>query len=244
MTARDTQAANGSTDRSSELVDGVHAIAVTLELEDREITVNPAAVETERGILLVDCPGWPSAAGQLEAGLDHAGFGWEDVRAAFVTHQDPDHAGGLAELAERTDPVVFAHRECAPYVDGRDHPIKMDDERYPPARVDVEVTEGVRFHTVAGPADVYHTPGHVPGHASLHFPDEEFLLSGDALHAPDGDLDGPRGPLDEAEAVDAIGKLAELDVSHVLCYHGGYVEEGTDAIAAIRNEKGEPPAGG
>lgn len=158
----------------------------------------------------------------------------------MLTHQDVDHASGLAELVGRTAPVVFAHRECAPYLDGSEHPIKMeDDDRYPAARVDVEASEGVRFDTAAGPADLYHTPGHTPGHVSLHFPGESLLLAGDALHVSEGKLKGPRGTLDEAASADSIGKLSELDVSLTHCFHGGHVDEGTEAIAAIRDDAAE-----
>ncbi|TYL39874.1 MBL fold metallo-hydrolase [Natronococcus pandeyae] len=212
-----------------ELVDGVHTLPVTLELEDRDVTLNPAAVETDRGVVLIDA-GCPGIVDQLETGLEAAGFDWDDVWATLLTHQDVDHAGGLEDVVDRADPVVIAHRECAPYIDGRLEPIKMTDRRYPAVAVDVELTEGERVRTVAGPMEAYHTPGHAPGHLSLYFSEERLLLSGDALHAPDGTLDGPRGPLDEAKAVGSIETLATLEIERTLCYHGGFVEQGTDAI--------------
>jgi len=224
------------------VVDGVYAFPLTLELDDpddpdgetREFTFHPSGVETDRGLLLVDA-GFPGSTDQLESRLAEAGFDWADVWGVALTHQDADHAGGLAEVVERADPLVFAHRECAPYVDGREHPIKIDDdaERFPAADVDVELTEGVRFRTAVGPMDVYHTPGHAPGHVSFHFPEERLLVSGDALHAPEGDLDGPRGPLDEGRAVDSVGTLADLDVERTVCQHGGVVEHDADAIEGI-----------
>lgn len=224
-----------------QVVKGVYALSATLEIEeeDIELTVHPAAVETERGIVLLDA-GWPGAIDQLEGRLGEAGFGWEDVWAALLTHQDVDHAGGLSDVVDRADPVVFAHRDCAPYVDGREHPVKMDEgERYPPVRVDVELADGARFATAAGPLEVLFTPGHAPGHVSLYFEDEHLLVSGDALHAPEGELDGPRGPLDEAAAVDSIDRLSNLDVERTLTYHGGLVEHEPDAIGAIRTEGGD-----
>ena len=153
----------------------------------------------------------------------------------MVTHQDVDHAGGLADVRERAEPVAFAHRECAPYVDGRDHPLKMNGKRYPAARVDVELTAGARFATVAGPMEVVHTPGHAPGHISLYFPDERALVSGDALHAPEGELDGPRGPLDEETAVESVATLADLAVERTLCHHGRVVEHDPDAVERVRD---------
>ena len=220
-----------------EHIDDVYHLPVSLELEDRTVTLNPAAVETDRGLLLLDT-GCPGVDDQLEANLEAAGFGWDDVWGVVLTHQDVDHAGGLAAVTDRADPVVFAHPDCAPYVDGRAHPIKLDDEqeRYPAAPVHVEIRDGTRFETAAGPVEVFFTPGHAPGHVSLYFEDAQLLVSGDALHVPEGDLDGPRGPLDEQQALESIEVLSTLDVDRTLCYHGGFVEQGTDAIRRICQE--------
>lgn len=220
-----------------ELTDGLYDLPVTLELEDRDVTLNPAAVETDRGLLLLDT-GCPGIADQLEANLEDAGFGWDDVWGVVLTHQDVDHAGELAAVIDRADPVVFAHPDCAPYVDGREHPVKLEDdqERYPAAPVHVEIQEGTRFETAAGPMEVVFTPGHAPGHVSLYFRDAQFLVSGDALHVPEGDLDGPRGPLDESQAIESIETLSTLAFDRTLCYHGGFVEQGTAALERIRRE--------
>jgi glyoxylase-like metal-dependent hydrolase (beta-lactamase superfamily II) len=83
--------------------------------------------------------------------------------------------------------------------------------------------------------EVVHTPGHAPGHISLYFPDERALVSGDALHAPEGELDGPRGPLDEETAVESVATLADLAVERTLCHHGGVVEHDPDAIERVRD---------
>lgn len=222
-----------------QLTDGVHVLPLTFEIEeDREMALHPAAVETERGLVLVDT-GFPPGVDQLESHIDHLGLDWSDLWAVVLTHQDPDHVTGLSELVERTDPIVFAHRDCAPYVDGRKHPVKMDDDRYPPLRVDVELTEGTRFDTVAGPMEVIFTPGHAPGHTSLYFPAENLLISGDALHAPEGEIDGPRYPHEEEPAVESVEALGELDIDGTLTYHHGFVEHDRDAIADISFDSDE-----
>ncbi|WP_306052312.1 MBL fold metallo-hydrolase [Natronococcus wangiae] len=83
---------------------------------------------------------------------------------------------------------------------------------------------------------VLETPGHTPGHVSLTFPERDLLIAGDALVA-DGDepLSGPKPEFtpDMERATESVGRLAELDVDGTLCYHGGYVEEGTDRIEEI-----------
>ena len=173
------------------ITNGVYRLPLTFELEGEELTHDPTAIETDRGVLLVDA-GWPGAVEQLEAALEAVGINWIDVWAVLLTDQDVDHVGGLADLVERW--------------------------------------EGDQFTTSAGAAEIVFTPGHAPGHISLYFEAERLLLSGDALHAPDGELTGPRAPLDESEALESIDKLSELDFERTLCYHGGFVEQGAEEI--------------
>lgn len=222
---------------ATELADGVHALDLTVDRGDRTATFHPAAVETPRGVILLDT-GLPGTEGLLGEELDDAGLSFEDVRIVLLTHQDSDHAGSTATVADRTGALVAAHGEAAPYVDGREHPLKSGDgERYPPVAVDVELVDGVRFRTDAGPMDVVFTPGHAPGHVSLFLPDERLLLAADAMTAADG-LQGPSSEytLDPAEAARSVGRLAELDVARTLCFHGGFVEQGRERIAAIHDE--------
>jgi glyoxylase-like metal-dependent hydrolase (beta-lactamase superfamily II) len=156
-----------------------------------------------------------------------------------VTHHDGDHAGGLAELLEHVDAVVATHRAEAPYLTGERDPIKGDGDRYPPVGVDVELADGVRFPTLAGPMQVVETAGHAPGHVSLYFPEGGLLVAGDALVA-DGDepLAGPKPEFtpDMDRAIESVGTLADLEIDHVVCFHGGYAERGTERIRSIHAE--------
>lgn len=218
------------------LASGVHAFPQTIVRESGELTIHPAAVETPKGVLLVDV-GDPGTTDQIEANLEGAGAGWEDVRGVVLTHHDGDHAGGLADILELVDDaVVYAHEECAPYVDGRKYPLKEDpDDRYPEVDVDVEMVEGVSFRTAAGPMDVVFTPGHTPGHVALHFPEERLLLVGDTITADEDGLAPPweENTPDMERARRSIRDLADLDVERVLCYHGGPVEAGPADVAAV-----------
>jgi glyoxylase-like metal-dependent hydrolase (beta-lactamase superfamily II) len=218
-----------------ELTPGVHALTETVDRGDRTVTVHPAAVETPTGLLLVDA-GYAGELDQLDAALRDAGLGLDDVRAVLVTHQDGDHAGALREVVDRTGAVVYAHANCAPYLDGRKEPIKSPEgERYPPVDVDVELVDGVSFRTDAGPMDAVFTPGHAPGHVSLYFPDADLLLAADALTA---DEEGLAGPSEEFtpemdRALDSAARLADRGIERVLCYHGGFVEADSDRIREI-----------
>lgn len=215
-----------------ELTAGVHMFPQTITQDDGETTINPAAVETPKGVILVDV-GFPEQTEQIEHNLAQANLSWDDVIAVLLTHQDSDHAGALSEVVERTDAVVYAHERCVPYIDGREHPIKSpEDTRYEPVDVDVELVDGVSFRTDGGPMDVLFTPGHTPGHISLYLPDERLLITADALTA---DEDGLKGPIekytpDMDQALDSASRFTDLAVDRTLCFHGGFVEEGTDSI--------------
>lgn len=218
-----------------ELADGVYAFPQTFEREGGTAEILPSAVATPKGVVLIDV-GFPGQTDTIESHLADAGYGWEDVSAVLVTHHDGDHAGGLSEVVNRTDAVVYAHEECAPFVDGREDTIKSPEgERYPPVPVDVELVDGVSFRTRAGPMDVVFTPGHTPGHVSLHFPEAGLVLAADAVVAQDRELVGPNEEftLEMDEALDSLERLAERKFDRVLCFHGGLVEAGDGQLGEV-----------
>lgn len=213
----------------------VHALPVAVQYGDLELTITPTAVETERGLVLIDV-GPEGIAGALEIHLADLGYGLEDIWLVFLTHHDGDHVGGVEEVRARADPIVAAHPEETPYLTGERDPQKGDPEEYPTTAVDLEIVDGVRMPTLAGPMVVRETPGHTPGHVSLHLPEKELLIAGDALVA-DGEepLSGPKPEFtaDLERALESVSKLAPLEISRTLCYHGGYVEEGAEQIREI-----------
>ena len=127
-------------------------------------------------------------------------------------------------MVERTDAVVYTHERCAPYISGREHPIKSpEDARYEPVDVDVELVDGVSFRTDVGPMDVLFTPGHI----SSYFPNERLLITVDALTADDDGLKGPSNQytLGMDQALDSASRFTNLSVDRILCFHGGSAEE-------------------
>lgn len=106
-------------------------------------------------------------------------------------------------------------------------------ERLEPVGVDEHLEDGVRLD-LAGGTRVISTPGHTPGHISLYLEQPKILIAGDALTAEDGSLNGPNPPmtLDMRTALQAIRRLADLDVDTIVCYHGGVV--GEDAYGQLR----------
>ncbi|WP_435363882.1 MBL fold metallo-hydrolase [Haloarchaeobius sp. DYHT-AS-18] len=214
---------------------GIHPLALEFSFGGRDLTIHPTAVETDHGVLLVDV-GLPGATDQIRAQLDEVGVALDDVSMVLLTHHDGDHAGGLAELEAETDLIVVAHEDEAAFIDGREWPLKTpeDGDRYPPVPVDLELVGGETFRTAAGPMQVVATPGHTPGHSSLYFPDQRFLLAGDALNNDDG-FTGPKPQYtpDMETAIESVGRLAELAVDTTHCHHGGTADAGTAAIAEL-----------
>ncbi|ELY80314.1 MBL fold metallo-hydrolase [Natrinema pallidum] len=220
---------------------GVHVLPITVEYGGQELTITPTLVETDRGPILIDA-GPQGALDGVRTHLRSLGYDLADVWLVLVTHRDGDHAGGLAALLERVDAVVATHRAAAPYVSGESEPAAGDGDRYPPVDVDIELADGVRFPTLAGPMEVVATPGHAPGHVSLYFPDANLLVAGDALVA-DGDapLAGPKPRFTPAmeQAIESVRTLADLEIDHTVCYHGGYVDQGTERIREIARQSRE-----
>ncbi|WP_323677204.1 MBL fold metallo-hydrolase [Halorubellus sp. PRR65] len=220
------------------LPNGVHDLAVPYERDGHELALHPVAVETARGLVLVDV-GLPGSVPKIREALDAAGFALAEVSTVVLTHHDGDHAGALAALDAEADAFVAAHADESPYVDGREFPVKADPDgdRYPPAAVDLELVGGETLNTTVGPMRVVNTPGHSPGHVSLYLPDHRLLFAGDALVADHGDdrLHGPKPQYtpDRERAHESVGTLADLDVARTLCYHGGLVDDGTDRIAEL-----------
>jgi len=224
-----------------ELTPGVHGLPLRVSIDDREATFDPTAVETPRGLLLIDVC-LPDEVDVLEAALADEGLSLDDAWGILVTHQDLDHAGCLATVVDRTDAVVFAHEVEAPYLEGETELVKSTEERpmtIEPTTVDVRLTGGETFATAAGPMEVVSTPGHSPGHVSVHFPDAELLVSADALTVVDGELVGPRPEVtrDLETARESVATLADLDAAETFCFHGGRVEAGTERIEEIAAER-------
>jgi glyoxylase-like metal-dependent hydrolase (beta-lactamase superfamily II) len=201
--------------------------------EDRKIF--PAGIKTEEGLILVDA-GMPDQVEKLEEELKQHGFKLPDVEKIILTHQDPDHCGALKEVVQRTNAITFAYEDDAPYIDGRKDPIKAE-ERYLAVEIDVELNGGEKFNSRAGKVEVVETPGHAPGHISLLIKEEKLLIAGDALTAGEK-LQGPWKDftLEMDEAYRSLYNLKFHEFEETHCFHGGFVEEGSEEVDKIFSE--------
>ena len=123
----------------------------------------------------------------------------------LVTHAHIDHAGAVAELAERLGvPIEGPQREDQFWIDMLPHQSQMFG--FPPSRAFtpdrwLEDGDTVTVGNIA--LDGIHCPGHTPGHVVFHQPQAQMAWVGDVIFAGSiGRTDFPRG--NHAELISSI----------------------------------------
>lgn len=131
----------------------------------------------------------------------------------LVTHGHLDHAGGVAELAERLGlPVEGPHREDAFLLETMASQARMfgfgSARGFTPDRW-LEQGDEVKVGELV--FEVRHCPGHTPGHVIFLLPEAKLAFVGDVLFQGSiGRTDFPRGDL--PTLLDSIAKqLLSLD---------------------------------
>jgi len=166
---------------------------------------------------LVDT-GNPGDHGAIEAALGEVGLAWDSIGHVIVTHTHGDHQGSAEAIAQAAPGATF-------YAGEGDAPsIRLPA---PP--------------TIVGDSDrvfdlsIIETPGHTPGHLTVHDPASGILVAGDSLNGPGSGVSGsdsgvgganPGFSEDMAAANDSIRKMAELDFEVILFGHGEPLLEG------------------
>jgi hydroxyacylglutathione hydrolase len=114
----------------------------------------------------------------------------------LLTHGHIDHAGAVAELAERLSlPIEGPQRADQFWIDGMAQQSKMfgfpDGRAFTPDRW-LEQGDTVRFGNVE--LDVLHCPGHTPGHVVFFHAPSRLAIVGDVLFQGSvGRTDFPQG---------------------------------------------------
>ena len=114
----------------------------------------------------------------------------------LVTHGHIDHAGGVADLADRLSlPVEGPHREDQFWIEGMPKQSQMFG--FPPVRSftpDRWLDEGDTVTVGNLTLDVHHCPGHTPGHVVFVHKPSKLAIVGDVLFQGSiGRTDFPRG---------------------------------------------------
>jgi len=121
-----------------------------------------------------------------------------EVRQILLTHGHCDHAGAVADLAERDGlPVIGPHLDDRFWIDSLPQQSKMFG--LPPARAFRPcrwLAEGDTVEVGKVGLEVLHCPGHTPGHVVFHAPVHQILWVGDVLFQGSiGRTDFPRGDM-------------------------------------------------
>ena len=143
------------------------------------------------GCLLIDA-GLPGSAKKVEKVLSRNGLSFQDIKAIVITHAHVDHAGGAAELREKSRAPIIAHQDDLVYYK-REAPMTfcptgrvgwlffktpMPHQSYTAFEPDVLLSDGHSFDLsqfgVTG--TVRHTPGHTKGSISVELETNEALI--------------------------------------------------------------------
>jgi glyoxylase-like metal-dependent hydrolase (beta-lactamase superfamily II) len=242
-----------------DVVPGVHRV--------EDAYVNWYLVEAPEGVTIVDA-GVPASWRSLAHVLGMIGRSLDDVRALVLTHAHYDHVGFAAKLHSETR--VPIHLPAGEVGLAR-HPQIFRFERFPllylwrpgalkivgamtaaggplalpvPKQAMVTFTDGEELD-VPGRPRVVATPGHTAGHCSLHLPDRDALIAGDAIVTLDP-YTGFRGPRlvaraateDSTRALASLDRIAQTHAGVVLPGHGEPYREGAESAAAAARQAG------
>lgn len=172
------------------------------------------------GVTLVDT-GWPDSPSLITDALAAVDRRRGDVKRIVLTHFHEDHCGAAAEIAGWSGAEVVAGADDSPYIQGTETgplPVLTDTERTlrpdfdsaphgPACRVDRTVTDGDVLD-FAGGARVLAVPGHTPGSIALYLPDDDAVLTGDAVAEVNGQVAVGVFNTDRSAAVRAVTTLA------------------------------------
>ncbi len=129
----------------------------------------------------------------ITAAAEQAGVTIEKI---LITHAHLDHAGGAADLAAKFDiPIEGPEKEDQFWIDSIAEQGKMlglpDTKPFTPSRW---LNDGDRVSVGNVELEVYHCPGHTPGHVIFFHRADQLAFVGDVLFMGSvGRTDFPRG---------------------------------------------------
>lgn len=173
--------------------------------------------ETKKGVVID--PG--GEVDRIEAAISETGI---EVEAILLTHGHIDHAGGAEALKRKLNvEIVGPHRDDRELLESIEKQSEMFgvpgsfQNAYPDRWLDEGDTVSIGGHSF----DVYHCPGHAPGHVVFHNKEARFAHVGDVLFQGSiGRTDLPGGNHEQliASIKDKLFPLGD-DVSFI-CGHG------------------------
>lgn len=145
---------------------------------------------------------------KLYEGMERDGLARSSIGLVILTHGHPDHCEAAVEIRESQNALVAMHEadEAAYGTFGGKTDIYLDEG-------DLEFRSETTTHL-----EVYHSPGHTPGHVTIYWPERKALIAGDCIfYRSTGRTDFPGG--DALSLRKTIDRLSRLDIEYLLCGH-------------------------
>jgi hydroxyacylglutathione hydrolase len=144
-------------------------------------------------------------------------------RALLNTHAHIDHVLGNAFVLHSFQADYYLHKEdivTLKSIDSYAHVYGFEGyQSSPQPNIYLEDNQLLQFGKIK--INVYHTPGHAPGHVVFHFKDDNFVVNGDVLFQGSfGRVDLPGGDLETLKK-SIFEKMFQLpEDTIVYCGHG------------------------
>jgi hydroxyacylglutathione hydrolase len=140
--------------------------------------------------------------------MERDGIDGASIGMAILTHGHPDHCEAAVSLEKARNILVAMH--------------KADEEGYQMlgGKVDFYLDEGTLNLGTAETVqlEIFHSPGHTPGHITIYWPKYKVLIAGDVLfYRSTGRTDLPGGSATILKQ--SVDRLAQLDIEYLLCGH-------------------------
>lgn len=209
-----------------------------------------AIVQSDGSVTLIDC-GINRAPARIVKGLAAIGKHPKDVQRIVLTHSHEDHAGGAAEMVERTGVTgVDVHADEAQFVASGTPPPRDANllagrifQRLPiggfaATPVARELTDG---ELLDQELRVHHTPGHTPGHIALVHEPSGVLVAGDAIWNMASRRTWPVSAFcsDHLLNRQTAHVLGELEYETVAFIHGPHIDQNArETIRGFLRQKG------
>lgn len=177
-----------------QVTDSIHALKIPFKLEltpgktlDRMVY---AFLIYGEKICLIDA----GVAGSHEMIFEYVretGRNPAEIANLVITHAHPDHIGGAPAVVKETGCQVAVHVDDVPWIEDidlqyKERPIVNLHSLIPgPTKVDRQLKDGDTIDLGDGKnLKVLHTPGHSKGSISFLYPEDNALISGDAVPIP------------------------------------------------------------
>lgn len=191
----------------------------------QRLGVNVYLIDGGTEWLLIDV-GWLATADELIDLLRKMDFSFSKCKMIIATHADADHVQGLARFKEATRAKVAAHPKSVEALESGDEILTYATIKaqgihmpMPPCKIDQLLNEGDTITVGDLKLEVWHTPGHTPGH--LSFKMGGLLFSGDNVYKDSsvGVIDAHHGS-NLVHFLESLERIKADDSAYLLPSHG------------------------